>query len=683
AEGAGRVVLMDFGTAHEREGAGASSGGTPLFAAPELLAGGAPSPASDLYALGVVLYRLVTGRFPIEAASLAELRDRHARRAFEPLRALRPDLPAPFVQAVERALAPEPRQRFRDAAEMEHALAATLGGARGAVEVRASWRRVLAGAAAGALLVALAWAGVRWVPEWTRPRLRVAPAGPARATRVLQTLVGDEVAGHFGYAVANVGDLDGDGIPELLVGALDEANDSGRVHLYKGMPDGSYRPWRTFETGALCVAALGDVNHDGIPDFAVGNPNDDAHGKRVGVVHVYFGDRRLGGVHAADLYPPRGGTLFGYSVAGAGDVNGDGYADIVVGAPNDAGDGRAAGIAYVYYGGARIGPGPNLTLRPHSIAGQFGIAVAGIGDFNGDGFADFAVGANVDRKSGAGTGRVAIYYGGRTPAAEPALDLYGPHDNTWFGIALAGLGDVDGDGFDDLAVGAERGDGFEPLAGSVSVFRGGQHPAPLPWKVLRGPAAHSMFGHALAAGDVLGDGRPNLVVGGFYVQDEGFAAGATYVYDLLRKGDSPELELTGTDDHGNLGTSVAVVPARPGAHAGVIAGAPYSGTSEGGAVWVFGISRHAFTRPHAGERWTAGASERVAWLGAARADLEWSPAGREAWQPLATGVGGHDQNTAAITVPRVAGPIVLRLRPAGPRAAAATLSDTVFVDAAR
>ena len=685
AGAAGRVVLMDFGTARLRDGVagdGGSSAGTPLFAAPELLEGAAPTAASDLYALGVVLYRLVTGRFPVEATSLAALRARHAEGRHEPLRALRPDLPQPFVQAVERALAHDPRQRFRDAAEMEHALAASLGGTRGTMEIRTSGARLLAAAAAGALAIGLVWGGVRWVPEWLRPKFRVQPSGPALATRALQTLPGATPSGLFGFSVACPGDIDGDGIPDLLVGAPGEGNGDGVTHLYRGRPDGTFAPWRTFEHSGYSVAALGDVNHDGIPDFAVGCPSDDRNGRYAGAVRVYFGDRTQGGVLAATYHGRRTGAELGYAVAGAGDVNGDGYADILASAPLDATDGAAAGIAYVWFGGPTLREKPDLELKPGSIGGQFGIAVAGIGDFNGDGYADIAVGANVDRRLGAGTGRVAIYFGGRAMSDKPALDLYGPRSDTWFGISILGLGDVDGDGFDDLAVGAERGDGFTPRSGNVSIFRGSQHPSPVPWKVIGGPEDYCRFGHALASGDVLGNGRRDLVVGGYYVTDVGSAAGAAYVYDLGRQREPvAELELTGTDSHGNLGTSVATIPGLAGGHAGVIAGAPYSSSMEGGAVWVYGVSRNAFTRPHGGERWTSGARVPVAWLGAARADLEWAPVAGGAWRALARGVGGRDQNAATITVPAEARcAIRLRLMPLDRTREAPALSDTIEIE---
>jgi hypothetical protein len=128
-ESAGRLVLMDFGSGYEIGSAGDVRFVTPLAAAPEVLGGDPPTPRADLYSLGVLLYRLVTGRYPVEAESVPQLIQLHRESARPSLRTLRPDLPASFVAAVERALEPDSAARFADAGAMERALAATLSGA--------------------------------------------------------------------------------------------------------------------------------------------------------------------------------------------------------------------------------------------------------------------------------------------------------------------------------------------------------------------------------------------------------------------------------------------------------------------------------------------------------------------------------------------------------------------------
>jgi hypothetical protein len=151
-EQGGRVVLMDFGSVSELAGSpppGGAGYGTPITVAPELLRGESATPATDVYGLGVLLYRLVAGRYPVEATSLVELIDKHHRGESMSLREARPDLPLDFVQVVERAIDAEPKRRYPGPGALERALKATLGAA-GVVEEGA-------GAGSGA------------VPEWLKP----------------------------------------------------------------------------------------------------------------------------------------------------------------------------------------------------------------------------------------------------------------------------------------------------------------------------------------------------------------------------------------------------------------------------------------------------------------------------------------------------------------------------------
>jgi serine/threonine protein kinase len=122
-EHGGRLVLMDFGAGVVSRDAVVPSGGTPIYMAPELFAEAPASPQSDLYSVGVLLFYMVTGGFPVEGHSHAEVRHHHAQGARRWLRDLRPDLPVGFVAAVERALDADPSRRFASAGAMELALA--------------------------------------------------------------------------------------------------------------------------------------------------------------------------------------------------------------------------------------------------------------------------------------------------------------------------------------------------------------------------------------------------------------------------------------------------------------------------------------------------------------------------------------------------------------------------------
>jgi hypothetical protein len=170
----GRIVLMDFGSAAEK---GASSAmGTPLAMAPEVLEGAAPTPAADVYSLGVVLFRLLTHRWPVDATTLEGLRQKHKAGDRLALRSARPDLPHELVAAVERALESDPARRFADAAGMERALSAVVAPPPSVARRGVPWRAIGVVAALAALAVAL-WFG-------QRGRSRPTNAPPAATTPV-------------------------------------------------------------------------------------------------------------------------------------------------------------------------------------------------------------------------------------------------------------------------------------------------------------------------------------------------------------------------------------------------------------------------------------------------------------------------------------------------------------------
>ncbi len=165
-ESGGRLVLMDFGTGEELSGTNRLVG-TPLYLAPEIFRGQRASVQSDLYSVGVLLFYLVTGKFPVNAGSMEQLARAHAHRERQPLRDLRPDLPEGFIAAVERALDSDPSRRYQSVGELESALRESLDApaARPAVPSPVTARRRqfgLAFMAAAGVLVALIAALIVW-----------------------------------------------------------------------------------------------------------------------------------------------------------------------------------------------------------------------------------------------------------------------------------------------------------------------------------------------------------------------------------------------------------------------------------------------------------------------------------------------------------------------------------------
>ena len=165
-EQGGRIVLMDLGTGRELDPthpALSDLAGTPLYLAPEIFDGRSASERTDLYSLGVLLYRLVTGAFPVRAAAMDNLRAAHAKRATVRLRDARPDLPTAFVRVVDRAIASDPANRHASAGEFEHALSTTLVEAPRRRFVR--WPMFAAAALIGVVLALMTvpWSALRGV----------------------------------------------------------------------------------------------------------------------------------------------------------------------------------------------------------------------------------------------------------------------------------------------------------------------------------------------------------------------------------------------------------------------------------------------------------------------------------------------------------------------------------------
>ena len=353
---------------------------------------------------------------------------------------------------------------------------------------------------------------------------------------LLYQVTGDTAGDEFGVSVSIAGDVNGDGRADFIVGAhlgdpVGGGSNAGSAYVFSGA-DGSILYHRTGDSVedrfGWSVSGAGDVNGDGRADFIVGATHDDPAGIDSGSAYVFSG------ADGSLLYQVTGDTsfdFFGYSVSGAGDVNGDGRADFIVGAYLDdpAGGGEAAGSAYVFSGA----DGSLLYQRTGDTASdQFGWSVAGAGDVNGDGKADFIVGAYKDDPAGGGldAGSAYVFSG-----ADGSL-LYqrtGDTANDRFGVSVSGAGDVNGDGRADFIVGAYLDDpGGASDAGSAYVFSGAD--GSLLYQVT-GDSQSDWFSWSVSgAGDVNGDGRPDLIVGVYrdnpFPIPAGTSAGSAYVF---------------------------------------------------------------------------------------------------------------------------------------------------------
>ena len=260
------------------------------------------------------------------------------------------------------------------------------------------------------------------------------------------------------WVVVGVGDLSGDGQPDILW--RHQASGKNVVWTMNGVQrlSGFYMTPDTFADVNWKMAGVGDFNLDGRPDVAIGAPFDDAGGAGVdrGRVYVYPGPLSSSNII---LSGEEDGATFGFSVASVGDFNGDGRPDLAVGAPLNDGDGDSAdsgdnrGRVFVFLGGPTF-PAGVITLTGTVAGGQFGFSVARAGDVDGNGSDDLLVGAPFEPGAGTERGRAHLFLGSGSPSTTPALTFTGSEDFGHFGFSVSTAGLLNNDSFFDWMIGA-------------------------------------------------------------------------------------------------------------------------------------------------------------------------------------------------------------------------------------
>ena len=264
------------------------------------------------------------------------------------------------------------------------------------------------------------------------------------------------------------------------------------------------------------VAGAGDVNGDGFSDTIVGAPGFDNGQTDEGRALLFLGTANgLATTPAWTAEPNLINEHFGWSVAGAGDVNGDGYSDVIIGT-NDTDDGNQE-RAFVYHGSpSGLAATPAWTGTIAQLNAGFGSVVAGAGDVNGDGFADVLVGAPRFDNGQADEGRSFVYLGsGSGLATNPIWTAESNQASSQFAAALSSAGDVNKDGFSDVLVGAPAFTNGHAGEGRAFLYLGGgAGPAAAPVWNSESDQINAAFGCAVTtAGDVNGDGFSDFAVG--------------------------------------------------------------------------------------------------------------------------------------------------------------------------
>lgn len=442
------------------------------------------------------------------------------------------------------------------------------------------------------------------------------PANPGNADLVLE---GFQSGAQFGTSVSSAGDVNGDGFSDVIVGApyyFDNEVNQGAFFLFMGSSDGLQNNGLPF-TGPIVkdsyfgksVATAGDVNGDGFSDVIIGAPGMKA-------AFIYYGSANGLNQIALKLDIAQSTAAFGCSVNTVGDINADGFSDVVVGARSYSNGQMITGAAFIFEGAAAgLNNTASDTLTCNDPGAEFGHAVASAGDVNGDGHSDLIIGAPYyHTQPNVNAGGAFIYNGSPTGISHnPATTLHGKHALSRFGYSVSSAGDFNGDGFSDVIVGASTYTDSDQNQGAYTLFLGhvdGSGLDPLSEELHKGSEAFFGQGQSVAsAGDFNADGFGDIIYGIPGSSGGNFQKSGRIVIchgskaDNIKYGDGNFIKPV-EQNFAQMGTSVASAGDVNGdGYADIVTGIPFydkSGLDDGIALISYGAAEkiNAYLTPN-------------------------------------------------------------------------------------
>ncbi|MFZ0548704.1 MAG: integrin alpha [Candidatus Promineifilaceae bacterium] len=423
------------------------------------------------------------------------------------------------------------------------------------------------------------------------------------------TAEGNQAQAQFGYSVGTAGDVNNDGYSDIIVGAPYYDNgqvDEGQAFVYYGSaaglsttPDWTADSDRANAEFGYSVSTAGDVNHDGYSDVIIGAPEYQIDIMNDGQAFVFHGSP-TGLSLTADWEPVRSlpDSSFGGSVSTAGDVNHDGYSDVIVAANGFSTNPPINEQVFVYFGSSSgLSTVANWTVESDEGYQDFGRKVGTAGDVNGDGYSDIIITAPDYENGQQQEGAAFVYHGSATgPSSTPDWTAEGDQTVIYFGESAGTAGDVNGDTYSDVIVGAPLYESGQVAVGAAFVYYGSPTGLSLTadW-MAESDQKDSVFGWSVGlAGDINGDGYSDVIVGApaYSFAAPGDQEGRIFVYFGSAAGlpETFDMSAVSEQDHASLGYSVGI--------AGDVNGDTYSdffasansyhnGQSREGAVFVY------------------------------------------------------------------------------------------------